>query len=91
LQPDIIVLDVDMPHLTGLQMARELRKLQSSAQIVFLTMYHDEDLFNAALDIGVKGYVLKENAGEEIVSALLKVADGKTFPVRAAAEVRLRS
>ena len=79
LQPDIIVLDVDMPHLNGLQMARELRRLQSSAQIVFLTMYRDEDLFNAALDIGVKGYVLKENAGEEVVSALLKVADGKTF------------
>jgi DNA-binding NarL/FixJ family response regulator len=79
LQPDIVVLDVDMPHLNGLQMARELRKNQSSAQIVFLTMYSDEDLFNAALDIGVKAYVLKENAGGEVVSALLGVAAGKTF------------
>lgn len=79
LQPDIIVLDVDMPHLNGLEMARALRKGQSPAQIVFLTMYRDEDLFNAALDIGVKGYVLKENAGGEVVSALLKVADGETF------------
>jgi DNA-binding NarL/FixJ family response regulator len=79
LAPDIIVLDVDMPHLNGLQMARTLRKEQSPAQIVFLTMYSDEDLFNAALDIGVKGYVLKENAGGEVVSALLKVAAGETF------------
>lgn len=79
LKPDIIVLDVDMPHLNGLQMARTLRKEQNPAQIVFLTMYSDEDLFNAALDIGVKGYVLKENAGGEVVSALLKVADGGTF------------
>jgi DNA-binding NarL/FixJ family response regulator len=79
LRPDIIVLDVDMPHLNGLQMARTLRKEQNPAQIVFLTMYSDEDLFNAALDIGVKGYVLKENAGGEVVSALLKVADGETF------------
>jgi len=79
LQPDIIILDVDMPHLNGLQMARELRKLQNSAQIVFLTMYHDEDLFNAALDIGVKGYVLKENAGGEVVAAIMAVVAGGTF------------
>jgi DNA-binding NarL/FixJ family response regulator len=79
LQPDIIVLDVDMPHLNGLQMAREFRKLQSSAQIVFLTMYSDEDLFNAALDIGVKGYVLKENAGGEVVAAIMTVVAGGTF------------
>lgn len=79
LKPDIIVLDVDMPQLNGLQMARALRKDQSTVQIVFLTMYGDEDLFNAAVDIGVKGYVLKENAGGEVVSALLKVAAGETF------------
>jgi DNA-binding NarL/FixJ family response regulator len=79
LVPDIIVLDVDMPHLNGLQMARELKKCRSSAQIVFLTMYSDEDLFNAALDIGVNAYVLKENAAGEVVSALLGVADGETF------------
>ncbi len=90
LQPDIIVLDVDMPHLNGLQMARELRRLQSSAQIVFLTMYSDEDLFNAALDIGVRGYVLKENAGEEVVAALLGVADGKTFFSPALANIGIR-
>jgi DNA-binding NarL/FixJ family response regulator len=79
LKPDIIVLDVDMPGLNGLQMARALRKDQNHAQVVFLTMYSDEDLFNAALDIGVKGYVLKENAGGEVVAALQKVADGGTF------------
>jgi DNA-binding NarL/FixJ family response regulator len=90
LQPDIIVLDVDMPHLNGLQMARALRKIQSPAQVVFLTMYSDEDLFNAALDIGVKGYVLKENAGGEVVTALLKVADGETFYSPALATIGLR-
>ncbi len=79
LNPDIIVLDVDMPHQNGLQMARSLRQNQSPAKIVFLTMYSDEDLFNAALDIGVMGYVLKENAGGEVVSALLKAAAGKVF------------
>ncbi len=79
LKPDIVVMDVDMPRLNGLQMARELRREQDDARIVFLTMYNDEDLFNAALDTGVKGYVLKENAGDDIISALLKVARGETF------------
>jgi DNA-binding NarL/FixJ family response regulator len=79
LLPDIIILDVDMPHLNGLEMARTLRKDRNPAQIVFLTMYSDEDLFNAALDIGVKGYVLKENAGGEVVAAIMTVVAGGTF------------
>ena len=79
LKPDIIVVDVDMPKLNGLQMARTLKKDQCPAPVVFLTMYKDEDVFNAALDAGVKGYVLKENTGEDIIAALLKVADGETF------------
>lgn len=78
-QPDVIVLDVDMPQLNGLEMARALLKQKNPAHVVFLTMYSDEDLFNAALDIGVKGYVLKENAGGEVVTALLAVAAGETF------------
>ena len=79
LQPDIVVLDVDMPQINGLQMARALRKDGSAVQVVFLTMHGDEDLFNAALDLGVKGYVLKENAGSEIVSCLVSVAKGEAY------------
>jgi DNA-binding NarL/FixJ family response regulator len=79
LKPDIIVLDVDMPRLNGLQMARALQKEQSAAQVVFLTMYKDEDLFNTAMDIGVKAYVLKENASDDIIGALQKVAKGEKF------------
>jgi DNA-binding NarL/FixJ family response regulator len=79
LKPDIIVLDVDMPRLNGLQMARTLQKEQSAVQVVFLTMYKDEDLFNTAMDIGVKAYVLKENASDDIIGALQKVAKGEKF------------
>ena len=78
-QPDIIVLDIDMPRLNGLEMARVLQREKSPIRIVFLTMYKDEDLFNSAMDVGVKGYVLKENAGEEIIGALQKVAKGESF------------
>jgi DNA-binding NarL/FixJ family response regulator len=77
--PDIVVLDVDMPHLSGLDMARALRDHPDPPHVVFLTMYHDEDLLNAALDHGVKGYVLKENAGDEVVAALRVVAEGATY------------
>jgi DNA-binding NarL/FixJ family response regulator len=78
-KPEVIVLDIDMPRLNGLEMARRLHREKSPIRILFLTMYKDEDLFNAAMDIGVRGYVLKENAGEEIISALDKVAQGETF------------
>jgi DNA-binding NarL/FixJ family response regulator len=78
-KPDIIVLDIDMPRLNGLEMARHLQREKSPIRIVFLTMYKDEDLFNSAMDVGVKAYVLKENAGEEIIGALQKVAKGETF------------
>src|SRR5436305_585541 len=78
-KPDIIVLDIDMPRLNGLEMARHLHREKSPIQIVFLTMYKDEDLFNSAMDVGVKAYVLKENAGEEIIGALEKVAKGESF------------
>ena len=49
LKPDVIVLDIDMPRLNGLEMARSLQRDKSAIRIVFLTMYKDEDLFNAAM------------------------------------------
>jgi len=79
MKPDVLVLDIDMPRVNGLEMARSLQREKSPTQVVFLTMYKDEDLFNAAMDAGVKAYVLKENAGEEIIGALEKVARGESF------------
>lgn len=79
LKPDVIVLDIDMPRINGLEVARLLQREKSPTQVVFLTMYKDEDLYNAAMDVGVKAYVLKENAGEEIISALETVARGESF------------
>jgi len=78
-KPDIVLLDIDMPQLNGLVMARALTRNNSPARIVFLTMYRDEEIFNAAMDLGVKAYVLKENAADDILKALEKVAEGGTF------------
>jgi len=78
-KPDIVLLDVDMPLVSGLDMARILQKNKLPGRIVFLTMYKEEDIFNAAMDMGVKAYVLKENAVDDIVEALKHVAEGGTF------------
>lgn len=79
LKPDIAVVDIDMPRLNGLEMVRALRKNDVPIATVFLTMYKEEDMFNAAMDMGVKAYVLKENATDDILAALEKVAHGETF------------
>jgi DNA-binding NarL/FixJ family response regulator len=79
LKPDIAVVDIDMPRLNGLEMVRALRKIDIPIATIFLTMYKEEDMFNAAMDMGVKAYVLKENATDDILAALEKVAHGETF------------
>ena len=78
-KPDVIVLDIEMPGLTGLQVAGEIIKRHLPSHIVFLTMYKEEDMFNEAMNIGVKGYVLKENAVSDIVNSIKSVASGRYF------------
>src|SRR5882724_1659871 len=56
LKPDIVLLDIDMPHLSGLDLARKLQKNKFPVHIIFLTMYKEEEIFNAAIDMGVKAY-----------------------------------
>lgn len=79
LRPDITILDVNMPKLTGLQVARKLSDNKTPAKLVLLTMYEDEELLNEALNLGIGGYVLKENAVEELLGAIRAVAQERTF------------
>lgn len=79
LRPDIAILDVDMPHLDGFGVAREIVTRNLGAQIIFLTIHSEEELFQAALELGVKGYVLKDSAIDEIVTAIKAVAEGRRF------------
>src|SRR5262245_35961775 len=76
LEPDVALLDIGMPKQDGFALARAVRELDLPVAIVFLTMYKEEDAFNRALDLGVKGYVLKDSAAAEIVNAIKVVADG---------------
>ena len=79
LQPAIAVVDVDMPRLDGFGVAREIRKKRLPVDIVFLTIHGEEDLFHAAMDLGSKGYLLKDSALTEIVTALRAVAEGNYY------------
>jgi DNA-binding NarL/FixJ family response regulator len=79
LKPQIAILDIDMPRLNGLETIRAIRDLPFPVEVIILTMYKEEDMFNAAMDLGAKAYVLKENAATDIVAALENVDHGETF------------
>ena len=77
--PDVAVLDVNMPEMTGFEVVRELRKTQLTTEFIFLTMHKDEAMFNTSMDLGVKGYLLKESAVEDITEGIKAVAAGENF------------
>ncbi len=78
-QPDVAVLDIDMPKKNGFVLAQEIRDCKLPVKIVFLTMYKEENAFNRALDLGVKGYLLKDSAVTDIVAGIRAVANGQHF------------
>ena len=79
LKPDVAVLDIDMPKMDGLAVGRELAKQKLKTEIIFLTFHSDEDLFRAAIEIGGKGYILKDSASQEIVDGVRAVAAGRPY------------
>lgn len=77
--PRVTVLDVDMPMMNGFEAAREIRSRNLATEIVFLTMHRDEDLFNEAIDLGAKGFVLKDSALADIVDCIKAVAASEHY------------
>jgi len=86
LKADVLLLDVDMPRMNGVEVARERHRQKDSFDIIFLTMHREEDLFNQAMELRVKGYLLKDSAGEEIRNAVHSVAEGRPYLSPALAE-----
>ena len=78
-EPDVLILDVDMPRLGGFEVVREMRNENLASEVIFLTMYKDEGLFNQAIDLGVKGYILKDSAIADIVAGVKAAAKGENF------------
>jgi DNA-binding NarL/FixJ family response regulator len=79
LDPDVVIVDISMPVLNGFDAVRNLKKLGSRAKIIFLTMHGDDSLVAEAFRCGASGYVLKQSAGEELISAIKQVLEGKTY------------
>lgn len=77
--PDIALIDVEMPKMTGLEIARRAAEEKLKTKIIFLTMHKDEDMFNEAMNAGAFGYVLKENAVEEVLESVKTVAEGEYY------------
>jgi DNA-binding NarL/FixJ family response regulator len=79
LRPDVAILDLHMPKLDGFAVAQEVRKSDLPVSIIFLTIHAEVDLLHRALEIGGKGYVLKDSALVDIVNAVNSVAAGVPF------------
>lgn len=79
IQPDIAVIDLRMPGKTGLDILSDFKNADFSVKIILLTMYKNVTYFYQAVSLGVKGYLLKETAVEELVVAVKKVAEGNVF------------
>jgi DNA-binding NarL/FixJ family response regulator len=79
LDPDVVVLDISMPSLNGIDAARQLRAAKSRAKMVFLTMHREVTYAVRALEAGASGFVLKHSAPSELVEAIQEALKGGTF------------
>jgi DNA-binding NarL/FixJ family response regulator len=79
LAPDLVLLDVGMPLLSGLDAARELKKLAPRVKLIFLTVNADPNIAVEALRLGASGYLLKESEGEEILQGIRNVLRGISY------------
>jgi DNA-binding NarL/FixJ family response regulator len=79
LEPDVIVLDISMPGLSGLEVATRLRAARSTATIVFLTVHTEEEVIEAAAECGGIGYVTKPRLGSDLIFAVREAKAGRPF------------
>jgi DNA-binding NarL/FixJ family response regulator len=78
-RPEIAILDIDMPNQDGFAVARTIREQQLPVTIIFLTMHKDELHLNEALDLGGKGYLIKDSAAADIVNCINATASGQNY------------
>ena len=78
-KPDIVVMDVAMPHLNGMEATRQILRRLPSTKILVLSMYSDESYVVQVLEAGAKGYLLKDSADTDLLEAVQAVTNGKSF------------
>lgn len=79
LQPDVLVIDISMPVLTGIEVAQKLKELGNTARIVFLTVHDDPDFVRASLATGAFGYVVKPRLATDLVHAIREALADRIF------------
>ena len=79
LKPDVVVLDIAMPLLNGLEAGRQIKQLQKDVKLVFVTMYEDSDLAAEAFRAGASAYLLKRSAASELLLAVREVMKGRSY------------
>ena len=79
LQPDVILMDVSLPGLSGIEATREIRKLCSGSKILFLSEHRCPDFIRAAFDAGGSGYVLKSDSGSDLIPGIRAILNGRQF------------
>ena len=91
LKPDVVILDIGMPVLNGLEAARQIRKNSPRSEVLILTMHESEQVVREVLTAGARGYVLKSDAGRDLVSAVEALSRHETFFTSSVAEYVLQS
>jgi DNA-binding NarL/FixJ family response regulator len=89
LEPDIVILDISMPELNGLEAARRILATSSNTEILILSMHHSEQLIREIVDAGVRGYIVKSDSGRELISAVENLANHKPYFTPKVTEVLL--
>ncbi len=77
--PQMVILDIFMPNLRGIEAVTEIKAMQPDVKILILTMHRDKEYLYLALSAGAKGYLLKEDAARDLFSAIAEVRQGKTY------------
>jgi len=79
IKPDVAVLDISMPYMTGIEVTAELKRNSSDTKVVILTIHGDPDFVRAGLDAGALGYVLKSDLVTDLTEAISSVYEGRIF------------
>src|SRR6202051_3707816 len=91
LKPDIIILDISMPDLNGVEAARRIRKASAGTEILILSMHYSDQMIREIVDAGVRGYIVKSDSDRDLISAVDALSRHKPFFTSQATEVILGS